>query len=66
MAGCLCDKTCKCTIVVDFVILSPSLFSYISEFEGLPFDPMISDAHSGLHFSLICNEIELKQPDSYD
>ena len=41
-------KTCKCTTVVDYVILSPSLFHYISEFEVLPFDPMISDAHSGL------------------
>ena len=61
--GC---KTCKCTTVVDYVILSPSLFPYISEFEVLPFDPMISDAHSGLCFSLICNEIELKQPDFCD
>ena len=60
------SKTCKCTTVVDFVVLSPSPFPYISEFEALPFDPMISDAHSGLHFSLICNEIVLKQPDSCD
>ena len=59
-------KTCKCTTVVDYVILSPSLFPFISEFEILPFDPMTSDAHNGLHFSLICNEIEFKQPDSYD
>ena len=51
---------------MDYAILSPSLFPYISEFEVLPFDPMISDAHSGLHFSLICNEIVLKQPDSCD
>ena len=59
-------KTCKCTAVVDYVILSPRLFPYISEFEILPFDPTTSDAHNGLHFSLICNEIEFKQPDSYD
>ena len=55
------SKTCKGTSVVDYVILSPCLFPYISEFEVLPFDPMISDAHCGIHFSLICNEIELKQ-----
>ena len=54
--GC---KTCKGVTVVDYVILSPSLFPYVSEFEVLPFDPMISDAHSGVHFSLICNEIDL-------
>ena len=41
------------------MILSPSLFPYVSEFEVLPFDPMISDAHNGVHFSLICNEIDL-------
>ena len=51
---------------MDYVILSPSLFPYISEFEIFPFDPMTSDAHNGLHFSLICIEIEFKQPDSYD
>ena len=28
-------KTYKCTTVVDYVILSPSLFPYISEFEVL-------------------------------
>ena len=54
--GC---KTCKGVTVVDYVIMSPSLFPYVSEFEVLPFDPMISDAHSGVHFSLICNEIDL-------
>ena len=54
--GC---KTCKGVTVVDYVILSPSLFPYVWEFEVLPFDPMISDAHSGVHFSLICNEIDL-------
>ena len=51
---------------MDYVILSPSLFPFISEFEVLPFDPIISDAHSGLHFSLICSEIVLKQPYSCD
>ena len=27
---------------------------------------MTSGAHNGLHFSLICNEIEFKEPDSND
>ena len=49
LIGC---KTCKGVTVVDYVILSPSLFTFISEFEVLPFDPMISDAHSGIHFLL--------------
>ena len=47
--GC---KTCKGTSVVDYVILSPLLFPYVSEFEVLPFAPMISDVHSGVHVSL--------------
>ena len=47
--------------MVDYVILSPSLFPYISEFEVLPFDPMTSDAHCGLHFSLTCNDINREQ-----
>ena len=50
------SKTCKGTSVVDYVILSPSLFPYISEFEVLPFDPMTSDAHCGLLFSLMNGE----------
>ena len=43
------------------MILSPSLFPYVSEFEVLPFDSMISDAHNGIHFSLICNEIDIHE-----
>ena len=39
--------------MVDYVILSPSLFPYISEFKVLPFDPMTSNGHCGLHFSLM-------------
>ena len=33
---------------------------FVSEFEVLTFDRMISDAQCRFHFSLICNEIELK------
>ena len=52
-------KTCKGVSVVDYVILSPILFPYISNFEILPFDPMLSDAYSGIAFSLNCNEMDL-------
>ena len=56
LLGC---KTCKGVTVVDYVILLPSVFPYVSEFEVLPFDSMISDAHNGIYFSLNCNEINL-------
>ena len=40
--------------MVDYVILSPSLFPYISEFKVLPLDPMTSNGHcNGLHFFLM-------------
>ena len=55
--GSLVVKTCKDVTVVDYVILLPSLFPYVSEFEVLPFDSLISDAHNGIYFSLICNKI---------
>ena len=35
--------TCKNTTVVDYCIMSPELFSYVSNFEILPFDPLLSD-----------------------
>ena len=47
--------------MVDYVILSPTLFPYISEFEVLPFVPITSDAHCGLHFSLTCNDMKREQ-----
>ena len=37
LLGC---KTCKDVTVVDYVILLPSLFPYVSEFKVLPFDSM--------------------------
>jgi hypothetical protein len=45
--------TCKNTTVVDYCILSPELFAYVSEFEVLPFDPMISDVHNALHVEVL-------------
>ena len=47
------------------MILSPLLFPYVSEFEVLSFDPMISDVHSGVHLSL-CNEIGLNENPHHD
>ena len=53
LLGC---KTCEGVSVVDYVILSPSLFQNVSDFAVLPFEPMIGDAHNGIQFSLLCNE----------
>ena len=63
LLGC---KTCKDVTVVDYVILLPSLFPYVSDFEVLPFDSMISDAHDGIYFSLNCNEINLHENHQVD
>ena len=43
------------------MILSPHLFLCVSEFKVLPFDPMISEAHNGIQFSIIWNETEINQ-----
>ena len=40
--------TFKNTTVVDYCIMSPELFSYVSNFEILPFDPLLSDVHNGI------------------
>ena len=42
------SATCKNTTVVDYCIMSPELFSYVSNFEILPFDPLLSDIHNGI------------------
>ena len=47
--------------MVDYVILSPTLFPYILEFEVLPFDPMTNDVLCALHFSLTCNDMNGEQ-----
>ena len=49
------NRTCKGSSVVDYAILSPLLFTSVKEFEILPFEPLMSDAHSGLHISLQCS-----------
>ena len=40
--------TCKNATVVDYCIMSPELFSYVSNFEILPFDSLCSDVHNGV------------------
>ncbi|XP_071137198.1 uncharacterized protein [Mytilus edulis] len=56
---CIGALTCKNTTIVDYCILSPELFPYISEFEVLPFDPMISDVHNALHVKILCKLIDI-------
>jgi hypothetical protein len=45
-------STCKDTSLVDYLILSSNLFHILADFEVLPFNPMFSDAHNQIHFSL--------------
>ena len=40
--------------MVDYAILSPSVFNMVNDFNILPFDPLLSDVHSGIHISLCC------------
>jgi hypothetical protein len=37
------------TAVVDYLLLSPTLFSSIKEFEIADFNPLFSDIHCGIH-----------------
>ncbi|CAG2221387.1 unnamed protein product [Mytilus edulis] len=53
--------TCKNTTIVDYCILSPELFPYISEFEVLPFDPMLSDVYNALHVKILCKLIDVNK-----
>lgn len=46
------NKTCKGSSVIDYAILSPLLFTCIQDFEILPFQPLVSDAHSGVYLRL--------------
>jgi hypothetical protein len=58
--------TCKDASVVDYLILVPELFMFISEFEICDFNPMFSDVHNRINFSVLCNEIETITPPSVD
>ena len=54
--------TCKDASVVDYLILAPELFMFISEFEICDFNPMFSDVHNKIHFPLLCDEKETITP----
>ena len=45
-------STCKDTSLVDYLILSSNLFHILADFEVLPFNPMFSDVHNQIYFSL--------------
>ena len=45
-------KTCKDCSVVDYLIVSSHLFQVISDFNILDFNPITSDVHNIIHFSL--------------
>lgn len=44
--------TCKDASLVDYLLLSPSIFDIITDFEIVEFDPMFSDVHNRIHFTL--------------
>ena len=50
--------TCKNTTVVDYCIMSPELFSYVSNFEILPFDPLLSDVHNGIAVEFLSKPVQ--------
>ena len=45
--------TCKDASLVDYLLLSSSMFNEICELDVTDNNPMFSDAHSRLHFSII-------------
>ena len=51
--------TCKKSTVVDYCIMSPELFSYVSNFAILPFDPLLSDVHNGIAVEFISKPLQL-------
>ena len=50
--------TCKNSTVVDYCIMSPELFSYVSNFEILSFDPLLSDVHNGIAVEFISKPLQ--------
>ena len=46
------ERTCKDATVVDYLILSSSLFNLITNIEIDEFVPLYSDCHCCLHFDL--------------
>ena len=62
MVGCknkgIGAATCKSSTVVDYCIMSPELFSYVSTFEILPFAPLKSDVHNGISVEFIIKPLQ--------
>ncbi|CAC5416793.1 unnamed protein product [Mytilus coruscus] len=70
--GRICDDagigkvTCSEISIVDYLIVSPELFPFITEFQVVDFDPLISDVHCRLHakFStLATNDLQNNNPE---
>jgi hypothetical protein len=47
--------TCKDASLVDYVLLSSNIFDQVYEFDVIDCNPMFSDAHNRLHFSIIAS-----------
>ena len=54
---------CKGSSVIDYVIVSQLLFTAVKYFEILSFEPLVSDAHSGVYLSLTCTTSIINQRD---
>ena len=46
------NTTCKNVSLVDYLLLTPNLFDVISDFAIIDFNPMFSDVHNRIYFSL--------------
>ena len=44
--------TCKNVSLVDYLLLTPNLFDVISDFAIIDFNPMFSDVHNRIYFSV--------------
>ena len=47
--------------LIDYVLMSPELFVNVSTFDILNFDPLLSDVHKPVTFSLSCTGMSLNQ-----
>jgi hypothetical protein len=52
--------TCKVSSLVDYCILTPKLFSYVVNFEILPFDPMLSDCYNALYLEFFSKYVTIR------
>ena len=48
------QNTCVKGSLIDFVVASPELFPMFSSFHILDFDPLLSDVHKAVKFSILC------------